>query len=1012
MLRNFWRSLFQQNGRPGSKKRRRSSQPGPTSSHVARSAASRNLCQGIESLESRKLLTVLTVTSLADTIANDGQVTLREAIQAANTDTTVDGVTGSGADTIQFDPSLTASGPATITLAGTELLIKSDLTINGPGADRLTISGNNASRIFNINDADASNTNTVSISGLKLTGGQTTNSMGAGGAIRNLENLTLAQCVISGNRADVSGGAGVYNAGTLDMSQSTIHGNTGTGTASGAGIWSRGTTAATTITQSTISGNTTDGYGGGIYNSYGNLVVTQSSISGNSAVTGAGVISYYGSLQLAQCTISGNSGSGEGVNFLATNSTTIDQCTITGNGIGILQSGSDLVPLTLTNTIVAGNSSDVRWRNAVVQAQNNLIGNPNSASGLVDGVDGNIVGQASGTGRTILNLASVLNQTLADNGGLTKTHTLVSGSPAINAGNNSLIPADTSDRDGDGDTTEPDPFDQRGAGFARVFSDTVDLGAVEFGTPSASVPATPQIIGIGSAASSPSNLINVHGTLFFNANDGSHGRELWKSDGTVAGTSLVKDIQAGSADGVVSGSRMAVAVGNSVFFVANDGVNGAELWKTDGTAAGTVLVADVNAGASGSSPQQLTNVNGTLFFTADNGVNGRELWKSDGTAAGTVMVKDISTASTASSDPTELINVAGAVFFTATDGTQGRELWKSDGTAAGTVLVKDIRAGGLDAAPQFLTNVNGRLFFSATDGSVGRELWKSDGTAAGTVRVKDIRSGNPDSAPQQLANVNGVLYFSATDGTNGRELWKSDGTSSGTVLVKNLNAGSANANPADMTLVGSTIFFSANGGAEGRELWKTDGTDAGTMLVEDIFAGADHANPQSLLNINGRLWFTVIDGTHGRELWSSDGTAEFTELIQDLSPGNGNSDPAELTTLGANGLLLFSADDGVLGRQLWNLDTSRVVAEIPTLSLTTASTSSLEGNSGNTGFAYTITRTDDTSGSASVNFAVTGSGTNAATASDFGGTLPSGTISFAAGEASKTLTINVSGDTS
>src|SRR5439155_258428 len=101
---------------------------------------------------------------------------------------------------------------------------------------------------------------------------------------------------------------------------------------------------------------------------------------------------------------------------------------------------------------------------------------------------------------------------------------------------------------------------------------------------------------------------------------------------------------------------------------------------------------DNNAnGTAASSPDNLVNVNGTLFFTADDGVHGRELWRSDGTAAGTVMLKDIS--SSAGADPTELLNVAGTLFFTATDGTQGRELWKSDSSAAGTVLVKDIRAG-------------------------------------------------------------------------------------------------------------------------------------------------------------------------------------------------------------------------------------------------------------------------------------------------------------------------------
>ena len=88
----------------------------------------------------------------------------------------------------------------------------------------------------------------------------------------------------------------------------------------------------------------------------------------------------------------------------------------------------------------------------------------------------------------------------------------------------------------------------------------------------------------------------------------------------------------------------------------------------------------------------LTNVNGTLFFTADDGVNGCELWKSDGTAAGTVLVKDIRPGS-CSSCPRNLTNVNGTLFFAADDGSDGRELWKSDGTAAGTVLVKDICPG-------------------------------------------------------------------------------------------------------------------------------------------------------------------------------------------------------------------------------------------------------------------------------------------------------------------------------
>jgi ELWxxDGT repeat protein len=126
-------------------------------------------------------------------------------------------------------------------------------------------------------------------------------------------------------------------------------------------------------------------------------------------------------------------------------------------------------------------------------------------------------------------------------------------------------------------------------------------------------------------------------------------------------------------------------------------------------------------------------VNGTLFFRADDGTNREELWTSDGTAAGTALVKDINPAG--SSVPARLTVMNGTLFFSAHDGgTYGTELWRSDGTAAGTVLVEDINPAG-DSGPSWLTAVNGTLFFAADDGTTGIELWQSDGTAAGTVRT-------------------------------------------------------------------------------------------------------------------------------------------------------------------------------------------------------------------------------------------------------------------------------------
>src|SRR5437667_239011 len=155
------------------------------------------------------------------------------------------------------------------------------------------------------------------------------------------------------------------------------------------------------------------------------------------------------------------------------------------------------------------------------------------------------------------------------------------------------------------------------------------------------------------------------------------------------------------------------------------------LTDVDGTEHGTVLVKD----SGFSYPTELTSSNGTLFFSAIDPTHGRELWKSDGTGAGTVLVKDIHPGSDWSFS-VELTDVKGTLFFAATDPTHGWGLWKSDGTVEGTVLVKDTYPGSGGRAPEQSTAVNGTLFFVADDPTNAFELWKSDGTAEGTVLVK------------------------------------------------------------------------------------------------------------------------------------------------------------------------------------------------------------------------------------------------------------------------------------
>jgi ELWxxDGT repeat protein len=192
-----------------------------------------------------------------------------------------------------------------------------------------------------------------------------------------------------------------------------------------------------------------------------------------------------------------------------------------------------------------------------------------------------------------------------------------------------------------------------------------------------------------------------------------------------------------------------------------------QLWVTDGR---KVLhaVASFGQGAI----QNLTTIGSRVFFSVQSAGNGVELWTSDGTTAGTVMIRDINPGQ-GDSNPQFLTNVNGVLYFEADDGAQGGELWKSDGTAAGTLLVKDIAPDDSDSFGQQLTNADGTLFFTAADrsfgvGDHGDELWKTDGTAAGTVIVKDISPVHSAPPPFDLTNVSGTLTSKAATRSTAR----------------------------------------------------------------------------------------------------------------------------------------------------------------------------------------------------------------------------------------------------
>jgi ELWxxDGT repeat protein len=253
--------------------------------------------------------------------------------------------------------------------------------------------------------------------------------------------------------------------------------------------------------------------------------------------------------------------------------------------------------------------------------------------------------------------------------------------------------------------------------------------------------------------------------------------QLWVSDGTPGGTTLLKDFGSFSATSTTG----FYAFNNKLYFDGTDfTVSGTELWVTDGSPGGTALVKDINPGVNSSFPFLFSGATftGKFIFTATTAANGSELWVTDGTGGGTKLFDDINPG-TASSAPFIIGNFFalgsgagvlynGKIFFMAKDGTHGREPWITDGTVANTKMVKDIlpgSTGSLDNTTGFFYTKSG-LYFGASDSVHGEELWLSDGTSGGTAMVKDINPGTKSSMPEFIGIFNDHLYFTADDGDN------------------------------------------------------------------------------------------------------------------------------------------------------------------------------------------------------------------------------------------------------
>ncbi len=324
--------------------------------------------------------------------------------------------------------------------------------------------------------------------------------------------------------------------------------------------------------------------------------------------------------------------------------------------------------------------------------------------------------------------------------------------------------------------------------------------------------------------------------LLFVNSDEVHGEELWATDGSAVGTRLVLDIFPGTVTGHPHGFK---EFGGAVFFLANSPNFGTEIWKTDGTTAGTFLLKDILPGAAGAMENTnfkgFVEFQGRLFFAADDGIAGTELWASDGTAAGTKLVADLAPDAGESAFPNDFLVLNNQLIFSAFSPDSGIEIWRSDGTSAGTFLLKDLEPGYENGFDKMLGASAGFAFFQQktyVPSSIWTsKIWRTDGTPDGTFLLQEF----PELHEIAFAGgLGGSAFFVAPQNANELALWISDGTKTGTVPLKTLPNISGGLESKTLFEKNGQLYFLVRGWNDSWwSCWRTDGTAAGTVQLSN-----------------------------------------------------------------------------------------------------------------------------------------------------------------------------------
>lgn len=447
--------------------------------------------------------------------------------------------------------------------------------------------------------------------------------------------------------------------------------------------------------------------------------------------------------------------------------------------------------------------------------------------------------------------------------------------------------------------------------------------------------------------------VTAGGKGYFFAYDALHGNELWVTDGTTPGTQLVREINPGVGTELPPSLRpdfQLMAAGSAVFFAASDPQFGPELFKTDGTAAGTIPVADFRRGASpfdgrplGARPVALATIGSTLYFatlptTNDFGdTRGLELWKTDGanstrlTHPAEGSVHGVVTQGTVKAGVLD-----GVLYYVASTEEHGAELWRSDGTPQGTYLLKDLwpeknqESVPLDSFPDWFIHAGRYLYFTARTDGFQNELWRTDGTAEGTRLVKDFTPGTVPNDPDRrhssfhsdpraaalgdflLVNANRKIVRDDLE-LEVRSLYITDGSDRGTRLLAaelQIDEGPVVAGGKAWFISGGQLHMADTNGVRpivsgygpiatvANRVYFTRALEDGGQTLAAIDSGTETLLPSALnwrdaagpvvdpAPFGKLLFFSFNDGVHGFEPWITDGTPEGTRMLKDINTAN------------------------------------------------------------------------------------------------------------------------------